>query len=202
MLFEFSITTVFTLTLELYLSHSFPRRTHSPAPRFATKPYLNETRQALSYKYPSGKTIASFTAEELTAMVLTYARDITKDFGGQVRRAVLFLPCSFHVLGGRVRRRSPRSMQINAGALSFFFCQAVRDCVLTVPCFATAHERRALVTAAEVAGLKVLSLIEDNTAAALHYGKDNVFENTTVREREAGLCGLKHGSKRGRAEIK
>jgi hypothetical protein len=144
-------------------------------------------------------------------MVLTYARDITKDFGGQVRRAVLFLPCSFHVLGWRVWRRSPCSTQNAFGVLIFFFffflslrllCQAVRDCVLTVPCFATMHERRALVTAAEVAGLKVLSLIEDNTAAALHYGKDNVFENTTVRERKAGLCGLKHGSKRGRAEIK
>lgn len=73
-------------------------------------------------------------------MVLTYARDITKDFGGQ----------------------------------------AVRDCVLTVPMFATQHERRALIMAAEVAGLKVLSLIEDNTAAALQYGKDNVFENKTV----------------------
>jgi len=107
---------------------------------YATKPYLNNTRQALSYAYPSGKTITSFTAEELAAMVLTYARDITKDFGGL----------------------------------------AVRDCVLTVPSFATMHERRALITSAEIAGLKVLSLIEDNTAAALHYGKDNVFENTTV----------------------
>lgn len=104
---------------------------------------MNDTRQALSYTYPSGKTITSFTAEELAAMVLTYARDITKDFGGL----------------------------------------AVRDCVLTVPSFATMHERRALITSAEIAGLKVLSLIEDNTAAALHYGKDNVFENTTVRVR-------------------
>jgi hypoxia up-regulated 1 len=119
------------------LSHA-----HIPLPpcSYATKPYLNDTRQALSYTYPSGKTITSFTAEELAAMVLTYARDITKDFGGL----------------------------------------AVRDCVLTVPSFATMHERRALITSAEIAGLKVLSLIEDNTAAALHYGKDNVFENTTV----------------------
>jgi hypoxia up-regulated 1 len=58
--------------------------------------------------------------------------------------------------------------------------QAVRDCVITVPSFATAHERRALLAAAEVAGLKVLSLMEENTAAALHYGKDNVFDNKTV----------------------
>ena len=33
--------------------------------------------------------------------------------------------------------------------------QAVRDAVITVPAFATMHERRALVTAAEIAGLKV-----------------------------------------------
>jgi hypoxia up-regulated 1 len=57
---------------------------------------------------------------------------------------------------------------------------AVRDCVITVPSFSTQHERRALISAAEVAGLKVLSLIEDNTASALQYGKDNVFENKTV----------------------
>jgi hypoxia up-regulated 1 len=49
-----------------------------------------------------------------------------------------------------------------------------KDAVLTVPGFYTQREREALKTAAELAGLNVLSLIEENTAAALHYGMDRV----------------------------
>uniref|UniRef100_A0A7S2AJ41 Uncharacterized protein n=1 Tax=Octactis speculum TaxID=3111310 RepID=A0A7S2AJ41_9STRA len=57
----------------------------------------------------------------------------------------------------------------------------IRDCVLTVPSFYTFHERLALKNAAEIAKLKVLALIDENTAAALQYGKDRVFEeNHTV----------------------
>ena len=105
--------------------------------RYGTSPAFNETHGGLAFKLDEEST---FTAEELAAMMFTYARDTTKDFGGQ----------------------------------------AVRDCVITVPSFATTHERRALTTAAEIAGLKVLALIEENTAAALQYGKDNVFEDATV----------------------
>eukprot|EP00614_Pseudopedinella_elastica_P026670 CAMPEP_0172615954 /NCGR_PEP_ID=MMETSP1068-20121228/62611_1 /TAXON_ID=35684 /ORGANISM="Pseudopedinella elastica, Strain CCMP716" /LENGTH=966 /DNA_ID=CAMNT_0013421253 /DNA_START=59 /DNA_END=2959 /DNA_ORIENTATION=+ len=101
---------------------------------------MNSTRGGMDMPYTGDKNVEAFSAEELTAMVFRYARDIVKDFGGQ----------------------------------------AVRDAVITVPAFATMHERRALVTAAEIAGLKVLSLIEDNTAAALQYGKDNVEEKKTV----------------------
>ena len=38
-------------------------------------------------------------------------------------------------------------------------------------------EREALIDAAEMAGLNVLSLVEENTAAAVQYGIDRVFEN-------------------------
>jgi hypoxia up-regulated 1 len=54
--------------------------------------------------------------------------------------------------------------------------KGIKDCVLTVPAGFTQHEREALYTAAEIADLKVLSLIEENTAAALHYGIDRVFD--------------------------
>lgn len=50
-----------------------------------------------------------------------------------------------------------------------------RDCVLTVPCFATVHERRALLDAAMLADLNVLGLLEENTASALHYAMDKQF---------------------------
>ena len=52
----------------------------------------------------------------------------------------------------------------------------IKDCVITVPAHFTQHERRALYSAADIANLRVLSLIEENTAAALHYGIDRVFE--------------------------
>jgi len=63
-----------------------------------------------------------------------------------------------------------KDMTVNYGG------QSIKDCVITVPSHFTQHERRALYTAAEIADLRVLSLIEENTAAALHFGIDRVFE--------------------------
>ena len=55
----------------------------------------------------------------------------------------------------------------------------VRDVVITVPSFFTQNERMALLDAAELAGLKVLALIDENAAAGVHYGIDRVTENST-----------------------
>lgn len=57
-----------------------------------------------------------------------------------------------------------------------FSGSAVKDCVITVPSSFTQHEKNALLTAAEIADLNVLSLIEENTAAALHFGIDRTFD--------------------------
>ncbi|KAK4112157.1 heat shock protein 70 [Canariomyces notabilis] len=46
----------------------------------------------------------------------------------------------------------------------------VCDLVMSVPAWFTDVQRRALIDAAEIAGLKLLRLINDNTAAALGYG--------------------------------
>jgi len=54
--------------------------------------------------------------------------------------------------------------------------KVIKDCVITVPSSFTQHEREAVFTAADIADLKVLTLIEENTAAALHYGLDRTFE--------------------------
>ena len=70
-------------------------------------------------------------------MVLTHAKDITREYGVQ---------------------------------------GDVRDCVLTVPSFYTQHERRALLDAAALADLNVLALIDETTAAGLHYGIDRIEE--------------------------
>ncbi|XP_063606713.1 hypoxia up-regulated protein 1-like [Penaeus indicus] len=48
--------------------------------------------------------------------------------------------------------------------------QRIKDCVITVPPFFNQVERRAMLTAAELAGLKVLSLMSTNAAVALNYG--------------------------------
>jgi hypoxia up-regulated 1 len=51
----------------------------------------------------------------------------------------------------------------------------VKDCVLTVPDYWTHRERQALLDAAELAGLNVLSLVNENTAAAIQYGIDRKY---------------------------
>ncbi|XP_069804031.1 hypoxia up-regulated protein 1 isoform X1 [Dendropsophus ebraccatus] len=48
--------------------------------------------------------------------------------------------------------------------------QPIKDIVITVPAFFNQAERRAVLQAAKLAGLKVLQLINDNTAVALNYG--------------------------------
>lgn len=100
---------------------------------FPITPTYNETRSGVCLIVDG----QPFTPEELVAMVLTHAKDITNAYGVQGE---------------------------------------VKDCVLTVPSFYTQHERRALLDAAALADLNVLALIDENTAAGLHYGIDRVEE--------------------------
>nr|CAG4646331.1 EOG090X07RL [Macrothrix elegans] len=51
-----------------------------------------------------------------------------------------------------------------------FAHQQISECVITVPPFFNQAERRSMLKAAELAGLKVLQLMNSNTAAALNYG--------------------------------
>lgn len=55
---------------------------------------------------------------------------------------------------------------------------SARDCVITVPVFWTSTQRRSLIISAEAARLNVLSLMNENTGAALYYGIDR-FDNET-----------------------
>ncbi|XP_032689323.1 hypoxia up-regulated protein 1 isoform X2 [Odontomachus brunneus] len=57
--------------------------------------------------------------------------------------------------------------------------QKINEAVITVPGFFNQAERRSLVQAAELAGLKVLQLINDYTAVALNYG---VFGRTEIND--------------------
>ncbi|OLN87258.1 Hypoxia up-regulated protein 1 [Colletotrichum chlorophyti] len=54
---------------------------------------------------------------------------------------------------------------------------SVRSTVLTVPPYFTVEEKRAIQTAADLAGLKVLSLISDGLAVGLNYATSRQFPN-------------------------
>ncbi|XP_073335178.1 hypoxia up-regulated protein 1 [Pagrus major] len=61
-------------------------------------------------------------------------------------------------------------LNYSCGLAQDFAEQPVKDAVITVPAFFNQAERRAVLQAAQMAGLKVLQLINDNTAVALNYG--------------------------------
>src|SRR2546423_8171033 len=58
--------------------------------------------------------------------------------------------------------------------------QPVTDAVITVPAYFNDAERTATITAGQLAGLNVLQIINEPTAAALAYGLDKLEENHTV----------------------
>src|SRR5438876_833654 len=56
----------------------------------------------------------------------------------------------------------------------------VTDAVITVPAYFNDAERTATITAGQLAGLNVLQIINEPTAAALAYGLDKLDQNQTV----------------------
>jgi hypoxia up-regulated 1 len=58
--------------------------------------------------------------------------------------------------------------------------QPVSGAVITVPSFWTHSERTALRQASEMAGLHLLRVVEENTAAAVQFGVDRVYPNNTL----------------------
>src|SRR5207248_1027751 len=58
--------------------------------------------------------------------------------------------------------------------------QPVTDAVITVPAYFNDAERTATITAGQLAGLNVLQIINEPTAAALSYGLDKLDEDQTV----------------------
>src|ERR1700719_1841579 len=58
--------------------------------------------------------------------------------------------------------------------------EPVTDAVITVPAYFNDAERTATITAGQLAGLNVLQIINEPTAAALAYGLDKLDQNQTV----------------------
>ena len=50
----------------------------------------------------------------------------------------------------------------------------IKDCVITIPSYFTTQQRRMIIDSAEIAGLSVLQLVHENTAAATMFGIDRL----------------------------
>ncbi|KAM7398645.1 hypothetical protein PAMA_006520 [Pampus argenteus] len=83
-------------------------------------------------------------------------------------------------------------LNYSRGLAQDFAEQTIKDAVITVPAFFNQAERRAVLQAAQMAGLKVLQLINDNTAVALNYGVfrrkdiDNTIKNVMFYDMGSG----------------
>ncbi|TNM84621.1 hypothetical protein fugu_008799 [Takifugu bimaculatus] len=83
-------------------------------------------------------------------------------------------------------------LNYSRGLAQDFAEQPIKDAVITVPAFFNQAERRAVLQAARLAGLKVLQLINDNTAVALNYGVfrrkdiDNTAKNVMFYDMGSG----------------
>lgn len=126
-------------------------------------------------------------------MMLNYSCGLAQDFAGQSTRRQV----RFHVNNSSLGNQN--------SSFFFSFCvflplteQPIKDAVITVPAFFNQAERRAVLQAAQMAGLKVLQLISDNTAVALNYGvfrrKDidstaKVQRNRNTTSDEKNSCG-------------
>ncbi|OQR93666.1 hsp70-like protein [Achlya hypogyna] len=60
---------------------------------------------------------------------------------------------------------------------------SVKDWVITVPMYFAEPQRQAIIDAAEIAGVRVLSLVDENTAAALHHAVDYSAPEPNTPER-------------------
>ncbi|KAK0125532.1 lumenal Hsp70 protein [Cadophora gregata f. sp. sojae] len=69
-----------------------------------------------------------------------------------------------------------QSVQKNAEALAGKG-SSVRDLVITVPPFFSAEEKRAVILAADLAGLRVLELISDGLAVGVNYATSRTFKS-------------------------
>jgi hypoxia up-regulated 1 len=97
-------------------------------------------RTTAAIQVGTGKEAQIYTAEEMVASLLEYAKRLANDAADG----------------------SP-----------------VTECVLVVPAFWSPAQRQALLDAAELAGLNVMSLVHTHAAAALQYGIERDFTNKT-----------------------
>ncbi|KAL8282307.1 hypothetical protein RB597_009831 [Gaeumannomyces tritici] len=130
--------------------------------------------------YPNLKTLLGLPTD--TAIVAEYAaRHPALQLGAHSLRKTAtfkspgaFTPDEEPFLVEELLAMELQSIQKNAEAMAG---STVRSTVITVPPFFTAEEKRTVELAAELAGLRVLSLISDGLAVGLHYATSRTFPN-------------------------
>ena len=88
--------------------------------------------------------------------------------------------------------------------------QTIKDCVITIPAYYNLGQRRMILDAAEIAGLSVLQLVHENTAAATMFGIDRLdrdkpfnvlFYNMGAMDTEVSIVRYSTVTEIGRAHV-
>ncbi|KAA1133378.1 lumenal Hsp70 protein [Puccinia graminis f. sp. tritici] len=98
---------------------------------------------------PKGNTTLTYLPEELVALQFSYARE----------------------LADAASANNPNAGVPGLGG------EKITDCIITVPGFFNQFERKALLDGAELAGLKVLNLIDDGASFGVNYAMMRTFGN-------------------------
>lgn len=158
---------------------------------------LGTTYSAVAVARPEGKPqlVINREGETLTPSVVLFADDQVL-VGSTARRAAVTMPADCAQFVKRQmgdpnwrfvdsRGREYRAEEVSALLLrrlvedaEMSLGEPVRDVVITVPAYFNDARRRATLDAGEIAGLRVLRLVNEPTAAAIAYGLDTPAEGT------------------------
>jgi molecular chaperone DnaK len=168
---------------------------------------LGTTYSAIAYLDASGRpiTIANDAGDLLTPSAVAFDRDIVLVGKEAVKTAVfepaVFADCFKRDMGRREFHRPIAGTQVPPEVLSAFILRQlkqeaenrldceIREAVITVPAFFDETRRRATQEAGRLAGLNVLDLINEPTAAAIAFGyqRTAVLGATAASQRERVL---------------
>jgi len=168
---------------------------------------LGTTYSAIAYLDASGRpiTIANDAGDLLTPSAVAFDQDIVLVGKEAVKTAVfepaVFADCFKRDMGRREFHRPIAGTQVPPEVLSAFILRQlkqeaenrldceIREAVITVPAFFDETRRRATQEAGRLAGLKVLDLINEPTAAAIAFGyqRTAVLGATAAPQRERVL---------------
>ncbi|KAK2002500.1 actin-like ATPase domain-containing protein [Colletotrichum falcatum] len=131
--------------------------------------------------YPNLKTLLGLPfddpiVQEYAARHPSLQLDKNKDRGTAAFKSKVFTEDEDSWLVGELLAMELQSIQKNAEAAAGPGT-SIRSIVLTIPPYFTIQEKRAIQTAADLAGLKVLSLISDGLAVGLNYATSRQFPN-------------------------
>lgn len=137
--------------------------------------------------YPNLKTVLGLSVEDSVVQEYAARHPAMQIFPHPSRNTVTFKSKTFNAdeeawmveeLLAMELQSIQKNAEVTAGDGSI-----VRSVVLTVPPFYTIEEKRAMQMAADLAGLKVLSLVSDGLAVGLNYATSRQFPNFSDGEK-------------------